>query len=66
MYAQRTSISGHLVQPLRLFLLILALPPPSWDPRLPLVIPDFLVAPLGLDTFSAREAFPFGWGFWFG
>ena len=66
MYAQRTGIGGHLVQPLCLFLPILALPSPSWDPRLPLVIPYFLVAPLGLDTFSAREAFPFGWGFGFG
>ena len=53
------------MQPLRL-LLILSLPPPSRDPRLPLVVPYFLIAPPGLDTFTAREAFPFGWGIRFG
>ena len=59
---QRTSISGHLVQPLCL-LPILALPTPSRDLRLPLVIPYFLVAPLGPDTFGVCEAFLLGWGF---
>ena len=54
------------MQPLRHLLPILSIPPPSRDPRLPLVVPNFLSRRRGLDTFSAREAFPFSWGFGFG
>ena len=59
----RTGISRHLVQPLRPLLPIPSFTPPSRDPRLPLVFPHFLIAMLGLDTFSACEAFPFSWKF---
>ena len=38
----RTRINRHLVQPLRLIPPILALPPPSQETRLPLVVPYFL------------------------
>lgn len=41
---------------------ILSFPHPSRDPRLPRIFPHFLIVPLGLDTFGAREAFPFSWG----
>ena len=62
---QRTGVSMGLVQPLSLFFPVLSLPPPSRNPRLLLVVPEFLVALLRLDAFSVSEAFPFGWGFWF-
>ena len=62
----RTCVRGDLVQPLCLFLPVLALPSPSRHPRLALVVPYFLVAPLRVDALGAREAFPFGWGFRFG
>jgi hypothetical protein len=64
--AQLTGISRHLMQPLRLLLPVFTLPPPVRYPRLLLVVPCFLITPLGVDAFSMREPFPFGGGFGFG
>ncbi len=55
-----TCIGGHLVDPLVLFVLVLALEAPPCDPVLLLVVPDHAVLLAVLDALGAGELLPLG------
>lgn len=62
----RTGIRGDLGDPLHLLILVRALPAPTVDPLLFLLVPYLPVPPLLLDALCLGELLPFGRGFGFG
>lgn len=59
----RTILRFHLMQPLILALPILAIPAPSIDPILLLIIPDLLLFSLMADSLGFSESLPLRHGF---